>query len=75
MPSSWGARRGMKGYDKFRTGLTYKDVFDMLYSPSDDPADWKHRSRGQILWLWHKIKMDMWERLQKESRSHRKRAA
>jgi len=29
MPSSYGRRHDLPGYDKFRTGLTYRDVVSM----------------------------------------------
>lgn len=61
MPSSYGRRRGMPGYDRFRTGLTFRDVQSMLYSYDPDPATWRHLSRGVVLGAWHQIKQEMWE--------------
>lgn len=45
-------------YEKFRTGLTYRAVADMLWSGSPDPADWKYRRRGTVLGKWHQIKQE-----------------
>jgi hypothetical protein len=61
MASSWGARHGLPGYDRFRTGLTFGEVSQMLWTPSDDPRDWKRRSRGSVLGLWHSMKLALYE--------------
>lgn len=63
MPSRYGARRGEPEYDRFRTGLTYKDVHAMLYSPDPDRTTWRHRRRGSVLGYWHALKKQMWTRL------------
>lgn len=47
-------------YDRFNTGLTYRDVAAMLWSPSDDPLTWRRRSRGPVLGLWWRTKQDLW---------------
>lgn len=52
------SRCGMH-YDAFRTGLTYNDVFLMLWSYSEDPSTWKYKRRHTVLGLWHSIKQDM----------------
>jgi len=65
MASTWGAKRGMPEYDKFRTGLTYDDIYrQFLWSYDDDPKTWRHKSRGIVLGFWHKLKRDMWEQYQ-----------
>ncbi len=51
-------------YHQFRTGLTYREVYHMLWSPSDDPKDWRYKSRGVILGFWHQLKMQLWARYQ-----------
>lgn len=61
MPSAYGRKRALPGYDKFRTGLTFADVQKMLWVASEDPKDWKHKSRGVVLWHWHMLKMQMYE--------------
>lgn len=47
-------------YDEFRTGLTYRDVFQMLWSSSGDPKDWRYKRRGTVLGMWRQIKLEMW---------------
>jgi hypothetical protein len=47
-------------YDRFNTGLTFADVVRMLWVPSSDPADWRRKSRGPILYTFSKLKKDMW---------------
>jgi hypothetical protein len=47
-------------YAKFRTGETYRSVCAMLWSPSDDPRTWRHKSRGVVLGRWHQIKREMY---------------
>jgi hypothetical protein len=61
MASRYGKHRGMEGYDSFRTGLTFRDVYQMLVSPSDDRSDWRQKSRRTVLGKWHEIKMQLWE--------------
>lgn len=63
MSSSFGRKRGMVGYDEFRTGLTYRDVWEMLRDDSEDPSRWKHKSRGTVLGLWHELKLQMWQQM------------
>jgi len=58
--STWGRRRGLPGYDEFRTGLTFSDVQSMLWSESEDSADWRYKRRGTVLGLWHSIKQDLY---------------
>jgi hypothetical protein len=60
MGSKYGAKHGLPGYDSFRTGLTYQDIWEMMRSESDDPADWKYKSRGVILGMWHELKMQLY---------------
>lgn len=52
-------------YHKFRTGLSYQDVADMVWSYSNDPADWPKshhtRRRNTVLGKWHQIKQEMYE--------------
>lgn len=49
-------------YKRFRTGLTYQDVFTMLKDYSDDRADWKYKRRGTVLGKWHQHKKELWQR-------------
>jgi hypothetical protein len=56
-----------KQYDRFRTGLTYQDVWQMLWSPDPDPKNWRRKSKGVVLSLWRQLKEDMWaERCRRE---------
>lgn len=65
MPSSWGASEvcpecGLR-YPRMRTGLTFADVVEMFWQPSDDPARWKNKRRRTILGKWHQIKLELWD--------------
>ena len=62
MPSSWGKKNDMPGYDSFRTGLTYRDVWEMLRDDSESSASWRHKRRGTILGMWHELKLQLYFR-------------
>ena len=47
-------------YTKFRTGLAFVDVKMMMWSGSEDPADWRHRRRHSVLGYWHELKIQLW---------------
>jgi hypothetical protein len=69
MASQWGARSGGRygaEYDRFRTGLTYNDVRQMLWSSNDDSSTWRHKRRGTVLGFWHQLKLALW--LERERR-------
>ena len=40
-------------YKNFRTGLTYNDVYNMIFS-----RQWKRRNG--VLGYWHEFKLKMW---------------
>ena len=61
MGSTYGKRHGLAGYDTFRTGLSFSAVQEMLKVPSEDPKDWKQKSRGCVLGLWHSIKKGLYD--------------
>ena len=44
----------------FRTGLSFREVRQMLWVNSDDPRDWRYKRRGTVLGLWHELKQQMW---------------
>ena len=44
-------------YQQFRTGLTYRDVYRMLF-------DRKFKRRRTVLGKWHQIKLEMWNEFQ-----------
>ena len=60
MASQWGAKNDLLGYDKFRTGLTYQAVWEMLRNESEDTKDWKYKSRGVVLGMWHELKLQLY---------------
>lgn len=41
-------------YAEFRTGLTYRDVYGMLW-------DRKYKRRRTVLGKWRQIKLEMWD--------------
>ena len=49
MGNTWGDNHGIVcptcglRYDHFKTGLTYRDVHEMMWDGSDDPADWRYK--------------------------------
>lgn len=47
-------------YDQFRTGLTYRDVYELFCTGSDDPVDWRYKRRHTVLGKWREIKQQMW---------------
>lgn len=49
-------------YDQFRTGLTFREVRNMLWVHSDDPSDWKYKRRRTVLGFWHQLKQQLWAR-------------
>ena len=57
MSSRWGKKNDLPGYDKFRTGLTYGDVYMMLRHGT------KHsqKRRGSVLGYWHELKLQLYE--------------
>ena len=48
-------------YDAFRTGLTYRDVRRMLWSPSTDPTTWRYKRRHTVLGVWRSLKLAMYD--------------
>jgi hypothetical protein len=50
----------MISYRAFRTGLTFADVYRMLWSADPDPTTWKHKSRGVVLWHMRRIKQELY---------------
>jgi hypothetical protein len=62
MPSTFGARHAGFGpeYDRFRTGLSYKEVRKMLWSGNPDSGKWRYKRRGTVLGMWHQMKKEMW---------------
>jgi hypothetical protein len=44
-----------------RTGLTFAEVFQLLWSWNDDRRTWRQKSRGTVLGRWHQLKRELWE--------------
>jgi len=55
--SRWGSRKDLPGYDEFRTGLTYYDVYTMMAAGERH----SHRRRRSVLGFWHEIKLQLYE--------------
>jgi len=47
-------------YKEFKTGYTFADIRQMLWSYSEDPRDWRHVTRHTVLGKWREIKLKMW---------------
>lgn len=62
-------------YASFRTGLSYRDVYQMLWVHSDDSRDWKYKRRGTVLGLWRSIKLGLWDRYLAELDGEQQRRA
>lgn len=60
--SQYGAKHGLPGYDRFRTGLTYQDVFDLLKDNEENSSKWRYKRRRTVLGFWHQLKKEMYER-------------
>lgn len=56
----------LKAYRRFRTGLSFSDIRQMLWSYSDDPRDWPQVSRHTVLGKWREIKLQLWEQCKPE---------
>jgi len=55
-------------YDAFRTGFTFGCVRSLMWSWSDDPAQWRYKTRRLVLGFWHQLKQDMWKQHVNECR-------
>ena len=51
----------LEAYDIFRSGYTFLDVRQMLWSYSDDSRDWPNVSRHTVLGYWRQLKLELWE--------------
>jgi hypothetical protein len=60
--SSWGLRNlGDARYDRFTTGLTFREVKRMMFDNHQDRSRWRYKRRHTVLGAWHAIKLSMWE--------------
>ena len=60
--STWGSRHGLPGYDKFRTGLSYRDVWEMMRDDSEYTKHWRYKRRRTVLGAWHELKLQLYHR-------------
>jgi len=47
-------------YKDFRTGLTYSEVYYMLWVCSEDSTTWRYKRRGTVLGFWRMLKQQMY---------------
>lgn len=47
-------------YSDFRTGMSYRDVFEQFWVIDSDPSRWKNKRRNTVLGRWREIKLTMW---------------
>ena len=47
-------------YRDFRTGLQYRTVRGVVWSPDPDPATWRYKGRSAVLGLWRQFKQEMY---------------
>lgn len=57
MPSTWGKRHGLPGYDEFRLGLDYKGCYDLLKTSKKH----RYRRKGSVLGHLHELKLQLYE--------------
>lgn len=55
--SKYGTTHNLPGYDAFRTGLSYYDVYTMLATSEKH----SHRRRRSVLGFWHELKLQLYE--------------
>lgn len=48
-------------YGKMTTGLSYRDIYEMMKDNNPDPNDWTYKRRNTVLGKWHEIKKQMWD--------------
>jgi hypothetical protein len=53
-------RNDLPGYDKFRTGLSYRDIWEMMRDDSEESSRWRYKRRGTVLVMWHELKLQMY---------------
>ena len=47
-------------YESMRTGLSYSEVYMMLWSFDEDSSTWRYKRRHTVLGLWRSVKIDLW---------------
>ena len=48
-------------YSQFRTGLTFAQVRQSLYSATEDTEQWRQKRRRSVLGHWRELKQRMFE--------------
>jgi hypothetical protein len=48
-------------YEDFRSGLSFADAKAEMWSGSDDPSDWRSKSRKAVLGYMHERKRALWD--------------
>jgi hypothetical protein len=46
-------------YDRFKTGLNFAAVTQMMRA-GDDPSTWRNKSRRGVLGFWRELKLQLW---------------
>jgi len=47
-------------YDNFRTGFTFAEVKNMMWTNDEDREKWRNRRRPAVLGFWMELKQNMW---------------
>lgn len=47
-------------YGQFKTGMTYSEAFQQLWSLDDSPETWRYKRRRTVLGYWHGLKKKAW---------------
>ena len=47
-------------YRDFRTGFTYRGIFELMMDCETDPKLWRNKRRRTVLGKWHQLKRELW---------------
>ncbi len=56
MPSTWGKRHGLPGYDEFRINMTYDEAYAHLATSKKH----RYRRKGSVLGYMHELKLQLY---------------
>jgi len=48
-------------YERFRTGLRFADIVNMLWVDDQDSTRWRQKRRHSVLGFWRETKLRMWD--------------
>jgi len=48
-------------YDHLNTGLSFQEIYGMMWVDSDDTSKWVYKTRRCVLRYWRKLKQEFWE--------------